>query len=446
MNRRAALAIAAGLCVLFAARTTLAPAIAAKMTAAPAPAAALCEDDAQAPPPAAPAPEPREHRRRSAPGTASAWEAVSPDWPGRGVLGGDVPPVRTVADPHPTFDGLAIDSQNGWVVMSDENRHGLLAYERTSGDLSDSVTRPVRHLVGPETFIGFAAGVAVDPARREMYTVNNDGGDKMLVFSYDDDGNAPPRRTLQVPHQSWGISLSRTSDEMALSVQQLHGFVVYKRGAKGTEVPLRTVRGAKTGLADPHGIYFDGAHDEMVVANHGNWTELRRYTAYDPLSSGSTTYTPGRFDAPSITVHAASATGDAAPLRTITGPHTQLNWPMGLDVDTEHDEIAVANYGDSSVLVFSRTARGDAAPARVIRGAATGIIGLVSVAFDAKRNELWVANYGDHTALVFDRTANGNVEPKRIVRNAPARTPTCGFTNASAAAYDTKRGQILVPN
>jgi DNA-binding beta-propeller fold protein YncE len=442
MSRRSALAMAVGLFLLYAARAGLAPAIAARVASSP-PMAALCADDAQAAVPAAPAP-PRASRRARA--EAAEEESVPPDWPGRDVLGGDIPPVRTIADPHPTFDGLAIDTDAGWVVMSDENRHGLLAYDHRSGDLSDNVTTPVRHLVGPETFIGFAAGVALDPARREMYTVNNDGGDKMLVFSYDDDGNAPPRRILNVPHQSWGISLSKTSDEMALSVQQLHGFVVYNRGAKGTEVPLRTVRGAKTGLADPHGIYFDGKNREIVVANHGNWTELRRYTAYDPLSSGSTTYTPGRFDAPSITVHAADATGDAAALRTISGRRTQLNWPMGLDVDTGHDEIAVANYGDSSVLVFSRTAQGDAAPVRVIRGAATGIVGLVSVAFDAKRNELWVANYGDHTALVFDRTASGNVEPKRIVRNAPARTPTCGFTNASAAAYDTKRGQILVPN
>jgi DNA-binding beta-propeller fold protein YncE len=440
MSRRAALAMAVGLFLLYAARGSLAPAIAARM--APSASAVLCADDAQsATPPAAP-----RHTSRRARAEATEPEAVPPDWPGREVLGGDIPPVRTIADPHPTFDGLAIDAENGWVVMSDENRHGLLAYDRASGDLSDNVTTPVRHLLGPETFIGFAAGVALDPARREIYTVNNDGGDKMLVFSYDDDGNAPPRRMLNVPHQSWGISLSRTSDEMAVSVQQLHGFVVYKRGARGLDKPLRTVRGARSGLADPHGIYFDGKNNEIVIANHGNWTELRRYTAYDPLSSGSSTYTPGRFDAPSITVHAADASGDAAPLRTISGRKTGLNWPMGLDVDVEHDEVAVANYGDSSVLVFSRTAQGDVAPLRVIRGAATGIVGLVSVAFDSKRNELWVANYGDHTALVFDRTANGNVEPKRIVRNAPARTPTCGFTNASAAAYDTKRGQILVPN
>ena len=49
-------------------------------------------------------------------------------------------------------------------------------------------------------------------------------------------------------------------------------------------------------------------------------------------------------------------------------------------------------------------------------------------------------------AVVFDVDAVGDVAPKRIIRNAPAGTPTTGFTNASAAAYDSKRGEVLVPN
>jgi hypothetical protein len=38
------------------------------------------------------------------------------------------------------------------------------------------------------------------------------------------------------------------------------------------------------------------------------------------------------------------------------------------------------------------------------------------------------------------------VAPKRIIRNAPAGTPTVGFGNPMAVSYDTKRGEILVPN
>jgi 6-phosphogluconolactonase (cycloisomerase 2 family) len=134
------------------------------------------------------------------------------------------------------------------------------------------------------------------------------------------------------------------------------------------------------------------------------------------------------------------------PLRTIEGNLTGLNWPMGIDVDLSHDEIAVANYGDSSVRIFRRGDKGNVQPVRVLRGALTQIVGPVSVAIDTKNDELWVANYGDHTAVVFPRSASGNVRPKRTIRNAPKDTPTCGFTNASAAAYDSKRDEILVPN
>jgi 6-phosphogluconolactonase (cycloisomerase 2 family) len=119
---------------------------------------------------------------------------------------------------------------------------------------------------------------------------------------------------------------------------------------------------------------------------------------------------------------------------------------MGLEVDEARDEIVVANYGDNSVRFYRRTADGDVQPVRTIKGADTGLIGPVDVSLDVKRNEIWVANYSDHTAVVFDRTASGNAKPKRIVRNAPKGTPALTFTNAAAAAYDTKRDALIVPN
>jgi hypothetical protein len=268
----------------------------------------------------------------------------------------------------------------------------------------------------------------------------------MTVFSYDDHGNVQPRRTLTLPHQSWDVSLAPKRDEIAISVQQSNALSFYKRGAAGTAAPVRTIRGLATELEDPHGVFFDETHNEVITVNHGNWTQIRPYSPYDPQTTDVGEYKSGAFHPSSITFHAADASGDVPPLRTIEGDLTGLNWPMGIEVDLMHDEIAVANYGDSSVRVFRRGDRGNAQAVRVVRGALTQIIGPVSVAIDTKNDELWVANYGDHTAVVFPRTASGNVRPKRILRNAPKDTPTCGFTNASAAAYDTKRDAILVPN
>ena len=70
----------------------------------------------------------------------------------------------------------------------------------------------------------------------------------------------------------------------------------------------------------------------------------------------------------------------------------------------------------------------------------------MGVAYDLKNEEIWVANYGEHSAVVFPIAATGNVAPTRILRNAPAGSPTVGFGNPGAVAYDTKRDEILVPN
>lgn len=370
----------------------------------------------------------------------------------REVRGGDIAPVRSVVDPYPTFNGVAVDADTDIVVLSDTHRKSLLVYDRESGSHSAEVTEPVRHIIGPDTLLGFVAGVAVDPVTREIFGVNNDVEDSMVVFSYDAEGNLKPKRALGLPHGALNISLSRARDEIAISVhEEYNAVVVYRREAKGGDAPLRNIRGVNTGLADPHGIYLDDVNNELLVANWGNWNLLNKlfYSGqYLTSSVSGVTNHPsgGRFEAPSITIYSATAEGDARPVRTIQGPKTQLNWPCEIDVDTVHNEIAVANNGGNSILIFGRADSGDVEPVRVISGDRTGINRPIGVAIDEKNNELWVANFGDHTALVFDRRATGDIAPKRIIRNAPAGTPTGGFGNVISLAYDSKRDEILVPN
>jgi DNA-binding beta-propeller fold protein YncE len=287
----------------------------------------------------------------------------------------------------------------------------------------------------------FVAGIALDRADREIFAVNNDIGDRMEVFPYEGEGNIKPKRVLSVPHGAWGVAFNPVRNEVAVSVEHPNTIVVYRREASGSEAPLRVLRGPETELADPHGIVIDAAHEEMLTANHGNWAPLTREEAE---SSGE--LRGGHFAMPSINTYAVEAKGDDKPTRKIQGAQTQLNWPMGLSLDAMHDEIAVANYGTNSILVFRRDATGNVAPVRVIKGDRTGVLGPMGVAIDNKNDELWVTNYRDHTAVVFARTANGNVAPKRVLRNAPAGTPAVGFGNPGAIAYDSKRGQILVPN
>ena len=354
--------------------------------------------------------------------------------------GGDIAPVRAVWDPYPSLHSVAVDAVNDRVVMSDSNRGSLLFYPRSSGNHSAEVVNPEQQVRGPSTGMMFIAGVALDPAHHEVFAVNNDIGDRMEVFPYDADGNFKPRRVLFVPHGSWGISLDSPRDELAISVEHINTIVIYRREATSGEAPLRVIHGPSTGLADPHGIAFDNGNHEVLVANHGNWAPLTREEATKSGLQG------GRFQPPSIATFADNANGDVKPARVIQGKSTQLNWPMGLSLDTVHNEIAVASYGNNSILIFRRNDNGDTAPVHVIHGDQTGILGPMGVAIDTKNDELWVTNYRDHSAVVFSRTAQGNVAPKRILRNAPLGTPAVGFGNPGAVAYDSKRDQILVPN
>src|SRR5512140_2328541 len=277
------------------------------------------------------------YRQLAAGGSATAQSQGSPPgWPGRGTLGGNVAPTAAVMDPWPTFDGMAVDGENGIVAMSDENRHGLLIYDRTSGSDSPKVTEPRGRVIGPNVKLGFVAGVTVNPKKRAVFVTNNDGGG-VEVFSYDANGDARPVRSLTVPHQSWGLSLDAEHDELAVTSQQYQGISIFGADDSGAVRPKRTIRGMDTQLEDPHGVFLDGTRDEVFAANHGNWTEMRSYAGDEPAFPGK--YIPGRFQPSSIRVYKASANGNVPPIRTLQGKKTQLAWPMGITVDKPRNEL-----------------------------------------------------------------------------------------------------------
>ena len=72
--------------------------------------------------------------------------------------------------------------------------------------------------------------------------------------------------------------------------------------------------------------------------------------------------------------------GSVYPVAVISGPNTGLDFPDGVDVDTQ-GRIYVANqYGDS-VTVYSPGANGNVAPVATIAGPATGISAPTGLAF-----------------------------------------------------------------
>jgi DNA-binding beta-propeller fold protein YncE len=360
----------------------------------------------------------------------------------------DIQPVRVIADPYPAFNGIAVDPSNNIVAMTDPNRKSLLSYDSRQGSNHGAANIPLHQITGSSTFLGMIAGIVLDGQHHEIYAANNDIEDTVVVMPYEAKGDAEPARVFSVPHQSWGLALGHKSDEISVTVEVQNTVVFYRREVKGVEAPTRLIRGANTGLADPHGIYWDETHDEIGVANHGNFRGVVKNTGGGcyPSLDADIPAEAGEFRPPSVTLYSASAKGDVKPLRTLQGPQTGLDWPMGMAYDPVHDAIVVANNGDSSILIFDRNATGNVAPIRVLRGDKTGINHPMGVAVDPQKGEIWVSNWGDHSALAFDSGASGNTLPKREIRSAPAGTPTPGFGNPIALAYDSKRDEILVPN
>ena len=105
--------------------------------------------------------------------------------------------------------------------------------------------------------------------------------------------------------------------------------------ALGTELPVQRIEGSNTHLAGSCDIAF-GSDDKIYIAN-GAWT-------------GGT---------PSVTVYAADATGNVAPIQEISGGNTGFNNPCGIAVDSTYIYVSDLN---GSLFLFPLAATGDVAP------------------------------------------------------------------------------------
>jgi hypothetical protein len=118
----------------------------------------------------------------------------------------------------------------------------------------------------------------------------------------------------------------------------------------------------------------------------------------------------GNMGSNTLTFFETTSQGDAAPLRTVSGGATGLNYPAGVAVS--NGEIFVANHWAHTIGVFNLAAQGDAAPVRTIGGGQTGLSYPEHLWIDG--GELYVANYGGGIT-VYDTTNNGDVSPKRTI-------------------------------
>lgn len=144
--------------------------------------------------------------------------------------------------------------------------------------------------------------------------------------------------------------LIRAASVVASSALVLVAMMVPSAASAVTSsAPTQWITGGNTQLARATDIAFDGLGN-IYVANSA-WGD----------------------GAPSVTVYAAGATGNVAPIQLITGSNTQLVNPGGIAVDANW--IYVSDLSSGTISVFPLSATGDIAPTQryVIGGMPFGL-------------------------------------------------------------------------
>src|SRR4029077_772749 len=113
-----------------------------------------------------------------------------------------------------------------------------------------TMTEPKRMIGGDQTKIEFNCALSFDPKTGDIYSINNDTLDTMVIFNRQAKGDVPPTRELRTPHRTYGITADELANELYITVQDPPEVVIYDKNAQGQDKPKRVLRGNKTHLQD----------------------------------------------------------------------------------------------------------------------------------------------------------------------------------------------------
>jgi Bacterial Ig-like domain len=307
------------------------------------------------------------------------------------------------------------------------NQFGSYTATLTTG-IKDTAGNPIT----PAFTWTFEAGGSSTPSRlyvpdysAEQITIFNNAGSAT--------GNIVPDRIIgggsfNGPQYMW---LDKAADRIYMTNNDASNILVFNNANTidgGAIVPDRTI--SSPGFSGPQGIWLDSSTDQIYMADAG----------------ASAVY---------IFSNASTLNGSVSPTRTLSGANTTFNLPVGVWLDTVHDELYVSNFDANAVLVFTdaSTANGNVAPARTISGVNTNLNGPQGIWLDSTSDTLYAANSNGASILVFDNASkiNGDIAPSRTISgsNTTLSFPTGVWVDASTDRLyiaDEGAGTILVFN
>jgi len=192
---------------------------------------------------------------------------------------------------------------------------------------------------------------------------------------------------------------------------------VYQKNGSGNVAPVQRIAGSNTGLDDVWAVAVDASRDIYAANYSGSISSLG-----------------------DVTVYAAGARGNVAPIATIQGSYgaDKMSAPSGIGLDSSGN-IYVSGQDSNSVSVYPPGSNGYAQPTQYIKGVYTGLYSPDSLAVSGK-GTTYVTNWDGHTGSVtiYAPGASGNVTPVRTISGS-----NTGIDNPNAVAVDGK-GKVYV--
>jgi hypothetical protein len=187
---------------------------------------------------------------------------------------GNVAPIRTLSGPATGLSGalgLAIDDSGNLV---EDNFFADTVNVFAPGATGN--VAPIRTLSGSNTSLSAVYGITLDTAGN-LYVVDNNsqfgGTDAVTVYAAGFSGNVAPTRTITGSNTGMSGAAFVAVDaggRIYVSCVTANAVTIYAAGANGNAAPVATIAGANTTLVKPGGIVLDGTGTIYVGNDAGN--------------------------------------------------------------------------------------------------------------------------------------------------------------------------------
>jgi hypothetical protein len=221
---------------------------------------------------------------------------------------GNIEPSRTLKVTHRGY-ALAVNEDTQEMYLSVQYPPQISVYHKDAS----GTDQPIRVLKGESTRLSDIHGMTID-TKHKLLLADNWGHISNEVVA----GTGRFEAQLNWPAM---ISVDPATGDLFVADDLGESVLVFHETDKGDVAPYRVIKGAKTGLVNPTGVFVDSKNQELWVSNLGN---------------------------SSAVVFALNAKGNQSPLRTIrTAPPDKVSLkfgkPSGTAYDSKREQLLVAN-------------------------------------------------------------------------------------------------------